>query len=83
MWRDIVGCASCTCSCSTHDHECPVTVKTYALSTVRMDKLILGEIYKSGQQVSLFRSCLGRVVPCNVQVQMYLNVYRTHVSGSF
>ena len=29
MWGDIVGCANCTCSCSTRDHECPVTVKTH------------------------------------------------------
>ena len=29
VWRDIVGWASWTGSCSTQDYECPVTVKTY------------------------------------------------------
>ena len=35
MWRDIVGCASCKCSCSKQDHECPVTVITYNCVTVQ------------------------------------------------
>ena len=30
-WSDVVSCAGCACSCSTQDHECPVTVKTYYL----------------------------------------------------
>ena len=29
VWRDNVSSASCACSCSIHDHESPVTVKTY------------------------------------------------------